>query len=248
MNYFKSIPAAFKIYRCMNIFLKNAPEIEKAWKEKDHEQALKIINDGENTFCDNIEKKLSLSLDIIGNENIPESTSGPFLIVANHQGYADIFAILDAFRNRPISFIAKSEFKKFKPLAKSIYYTGSLFIKRGSPRDAVYTLKDATERFHNGYTLAIFPEGTRSHSTEMNHFKPGSFKFAIKAGVPILPITLLNTYKIFEENNSFESLPIKMVIHPLFHIEKMNRSDQKNAHLQIEKIIRDGLEKYKIEN
>ena len=44
----------------------------------------------------------------------------------------------------------------------------------------------------------IFPEGTRSKSCQMGHFKPGSLKLALRAQVPIVPITINGTYKLME--------------------------------------------------
>ena len=55
------------------------------------------------------------------------------LIVANHQSYADILAMIYVIRKFQIGFIAKSEFTVFKPLAKAINYTRSLFLKREMP-------------------------------------------------------------------------------------------------------------------
>ena len=55
----------------------------------------------------------------------------------------------------------------------------------------------------------------------MGHFKEGSFKFAQKAGVPIVPVSIIDSYKIFEEHNTFTGGTIKVVIHPTVDISGM---------------------------
>lgn len=243
MNIFRSIPAFLKVYFSINDYLSFASKrVDEAWAEGRHEDALRIIHEGENRFCERIRKKLNIKANVIGEENIPES--GPYLIMANHQGYADIYAMLDGIRNRQIGFIAKKEFMKLKPLAKAIHYTGSIFINRGDARDAIKTVRETTERFKNGYTMCIFPEGTRSHSNAMRHFKPGSFKFAQKANVPILPISLVDSYKVFEEHNDFRAHDITMIIHPLYRYDQMDRAAQKQAPAEVEAIVRRGVEDY----
>ena len=79
----------------------------------------------------------------------------------------------------------------------------------------------------------------------MGYFKPGSFKFAQKAKVPIVPVSIIDSYKIFEEHNTFNAGTIKVVIHPTVHFEAMSREEQNAAHEQIENMIRTGIAKYR---
>lgn len=243
MNPIKNIAALTKIYSGFRKYLKNVPAIKAAQERGDHKQAQKIIRAAESYFCDTTGKKLGIEVEVINKENIP--ADGPFLIMANHQGYADIYAILDVFRNHQIGFIAKSETKKLKPLADVIRGTESIFIERGNPREAIKTLKAVNEKFEQGYSFVIFPEGTRSHSNDMGKFKAGSFKFAQKAKVPIVPVSIIDSYKIFEEHNTFTDGKVKVVIHPEVHIENMTRNEQTEAHEAVESTIRKGVEQYR---
>lgn len=243
MNPLKNTIAINKVYRGFRKYLKNVPAIRAAQARGDHAEAQRIIRRGEDYFCDHTGASLGIKVDVINPENIP--TEGPYLVVANHQSYADIYALIDAFRSTQIGFIAKSETKKLKPLADVIRGTESVFIDRGNPRAAIQTLKETTELFKIGYTLAIFPEGTRSHSNDMGCFKPGSFKFAQKAKVPIVPVSIIDSYKIFEEHNTFNAGTIKVVIHPTVHFGAMSREEQNAAHEQIENMIRTGIAKYR---
>ena len=54
-------------------------------------------------------------------------------------------------------------------------------------------------KFHmmqDKFTLATFPEGTRSRTGRLMEFKAGAFKMAHKAGAPVFPISIINSAKI----------------------------------------------------
>lgn len=242
MNPFTSIPAGLTILSEMNRFNRKAPKFEALRKEGKFEEERAMILEGTTYFADVVSKKIGIQFDIQGEENIPEQ--GPVLIVANHQSYADILAMIYAIRKFQIGFIAKSEFTGFKPLATAINYTRSLFIQRGDARAAIQTLNEAATLMKEGFSLVIFPEGTRSRSSEMGEFKAGSFKFAQKAKVPILPVTLEGGYHFWEEKGTVQPCTIHVKIHPLVHFEEMDRKAQNSAHVEIEKTIRDGLKEF----
>lgn len=242
MNPFKSIPAGLAILSEINRFNKMAPQFEALRKEGKFEEERALILKGTGRFADTVSRKIGITFDIHGEENIPDH--GPMLIVANHQSYADILAMIYVIRKFQIGFIAKSEFTGFKPLAKAINYTRSLFLKRGDARAAIKTLNEAATLMKEGFSLVIFPEGTRSQCSEMGEFKAGSFKFAQKAKVPILPITLEGGYHFWEENGTVQPCTVHVKIHPLVHFEEMDRKTQNNAHVEIENTIREGLKEF----
>ena len=89
--------------------------------------------------------------------------------------------------------------------------------------------------------MAIFPEGTRSKGHEMGDFKHGAFKFAEKANAPILPVTLDGGYKLFEEKGTYQPCNIKITIHPVVHLEEMDKKHQKEVPQQVEDTIKSAL-------
>lgn len=241
MNIFTTVPALLKVWGTCRKYNKNIPEFRRLREAGDvkAEQALILKESG--IWAENASRILGLNYEIIGEENIP--ASGPIMVYSNHQSLADILAIYYLFRNHfQIGFISKNEWRKLKPLADAIEYTRSLFLIRDNSREALKVIGEASELLAQGYSLAIFPEGTRSQHHEMGEFKMASFKFAEKGNVPILPITLDGGYKVFEEKGSFQSgQTIKIIVHPLVHIEEMSKAEKKNAYTQIEQSIRQAL-------
>lgn len=241
MNIFTSGPALLKAWGEISKFNKNSAELEKLRKAGDFEAECELIRISEGECASGIFDKLKVKIEIEGEENIP--ASGPIMVYSNHQSLCDIPAIIYLLKDHfQIGFISKAEWKKLKPLAKAIEYTRSVFLVRGGGREALTAINEATELLKQGFSLCIFPEGTRSQKHEMGEFKPGSFKFAERGSVPILPVTLDGGYKVFEETGDYKpGQTIKIKIHPLVHIEQMDRKELKEAAIQIEETIRAGL-------
>ena len=71
---------------------------------------------------------------------------------------------------------------------------------RSDIRQSLKVINQAADHLKKGYSMVIFPEGTRSKGETLGEFKPGSLKLGLKAGVPIVPITISGSYKIMEQN------------------------------------------------
>ncbi len=241
MNPFISGPALFKAWREISKFNKNGKKFEELAAAGDVLAEREFVHREEVKCAKAICERLKINLEIKGEENVP--VSGPLMVYSNHQSLADILAIICLFENHfQIGFISKDEWRNLKPLAKAIEYTKSVFLVRGGGREALAAISHSTELLSNGFSLAIFPEGTRSKKHEMGEFKAGAFKFAEKAKVPILPVTLDGGYKTFEETGNYKpNQTIRITVHPLVHIENMDRKQQKEAATQIEETIRSGL-------
>ena len=240
MNPFTTGGALLRVVSGINYFNSHSgPGIRKAREEGDYALARDIQVKGTSRFADYINPKLKITYEIYGQENIPQD--GPILIVPNHQGYADILLIYSIFKHMQTGFIAKKELSKIGIIQKAAENTGTIFLNRGDARGAIQVINEGTERLKRGDSLVIFPEGTRSKGGPARHFKAGSLKFAQKAKVPVLPVTIEGTYHTFEEYGSFRPAHYKCIIHPLVHIEEMDRREQASVHSLIEKTVFDGL-------
>lgn len=138
-------------------------------------------------------------------------------------------------------FIAKKELSKIGIIQKAAENTGTIFLNRGDARGAIQVINEGTERLKRGDSLVIFPEGTRSKEARPDISRQAAWKFAQKAKVPVLPVTIEGTYHTFEEYGSFRPAHYKCIIHPLVHIEEMDRREQASVHSLIEKTVFDGL-------
>jgi 1-acyl-sn-glycerol-3-phosphate acyltransferase len=150
-------------------------------------------------------RTINCKVKVRGGENIPRE--GGVCFVSNHCGYFDIVLIL-AVAGRQTGFIAKKELV-FLPLINLwILLIGGFFIDRSSPRKSLATIKSAVKRIQNGESIVIFPEGHRSKGRGLLPFHSGSFKLAIDAGAPIIPVAITGGYEVFEKTGRAMASPL----------------------------------------
>ena len=242
MNVFKTGPRFIKGYIETKRFTSIKKQIMKLREAGDIEGEKELIRVSQKRWVEALTKILGLTYEVHGEENIPAPEDGPFMIYSNHQSFADICATLWLMKDHGMmGYVSKEEWRKYPILADVVDCSRSVFLIRHNPREAVKTLGEAKKNLDLGFNLLIFPEGTRSKSHEMGEFKSGAFKFAEKAKVPILPVTIDGTYHFFEEKGTWNPAHIKITAHPLVHIENMDKHEQKAAQAEIEATIRGAL-------
>ncbi|MEO7548237.1 MAG: lysophospholipid acyltransferase family protein [Ramlibacter sp.] len=113
--------------------------------------------------------------------------AGPMLLVANHISWLDILMMLAAGHCR---FVSKSEVRRWPLIGTLATGAGTLYIERGSRRDAMRVVHSMAERLTAGDILAIFPEGTTSDGVAVLAFHGNLLQAAISARVPAQPVAL----------------------------------------------------------
>ena len=242
MNIFKTGPRFIRGDIATKRFTPLKQHVDKLREAGDLEGERTLIQFGQKRWVENITPILGLTYEVKGEENIPAPEDGPFMIYSNHQSFADICATLWLVKDHcPMGYVSKEEWRKYPILRDVVEYSRSIYLIRNNPKEAVKALGEAKKMLDLGFNLCIFPEGTRSQCHEMGEFKAGAFKFAEKAKVPILPVTIDGSYHFFEEDGTWKPAHIKITAHPLVHIEQMDKHQQKEAQAAIEETIRSAL-------
>ena len=168
----------------------------------------------------------NVDLQVTGLENIP--TEGGFMMYANHQGLFDVLAIA-ATCDMPMGAVLKKELYNVPLLHQIALCTHSFAMDREDVRQSLTVIQGVTEEVKKGRTYLIFPEGTRSKKgNEMLDFHGGSFRCATKSKCPVLPIALIDSYKVLDQKGSG---PVKMQLHYLPVIAYEEYKDMKPAEL-----------------
>ncbi len=116
------------------------------------------------------------------------------LFVSNHVSNLDPPAL---FLTLPrIAVILKKELSRIPLLGYVMGLGGFIYVDRKQRNSRHHALSAGVETLRKGISLLIFPEGTRSETSEMLPFRPGPFTMAIEAGVPIVPITVHGTREL----------------------------------------------------
>lgn len=239
MKVFRNIPGGFKLFRSVRAFNPAMKEIAQARNAGDIEKEKAIIGEKIPLWTSDLIRIFDITINIEGIENIPKDDG--FVFISNHQGYADIIVILHMMAGRQVGFIAKESLEKVPYFGKWIKSIRGVFIKRGDAREALKSIQEGVKTVKAGFNLVIFPEGTRSRSTEMAKFKPGSFKLATKAKAPIVPMAINGTRHLFEDNGQFASgAVIDVKIHPAIDTASLDRHEITNIQDQVENTIRES--------
>lgn len=173
-------------------------------------------------------------ISVEGQENIPD---GPVVIIGNHEGDFDIPLIL-GFLEKPTGFISKIEVKKIPILANWMEVMNCVFLDRSDRSKALQSIREGVKRLKRGHSLVIFPEGTRSKGGPVGRFKAGSFRLAIDAKVPILPISIIGTSDLFEKNNRLiKPAHIKLIIGTPIYSHLHSDKDMKELATEVRELI-----------
>ena len=138
---------------------------------------------------------------VIGEERIPQDTA--VLYVGNHRSYFDV--LLTYIRvPRPTGYVAKKEMLRYPILRVWMRNLHCLFLDRENIKEGLKTILAAVDLVKSGISVTIFPEGTRNWLPDtFLPFHDGSFKIAEKGGVPVVPMTIVNSGAIFEDHMPF---------------------------------------------
>jgi 1-acyl-sn-glycerol-3-phosphate acyltransferase len=135
---------------------------------------------------------------IDGLDRIPDK--GPAILASNHLSFSDSF-FLPLVVPRPITFLAKSDYftgRGIKGLFSKMFFTGvgQVPIDRTGGRASEAAMTTGVRILSEGKLLGIYPEGTRSPNGTLYRGKTGLARMALEAGVPIIPVAMINTYEI----------------------------------------------------
>lgn len=146
-----------------------------------------------------------------GTENLPQE--GGYMMYPNHQGKYDALGIIYTHK-RPCSFVMDKT-KSYTILVNE--FLGLLHGKRLDKKDvrqALTVINEVSEEVKEGKCYILFPEGGYefNNRNKVCDFKAGSFKIALKTKAPIVPVVLIDSYKVF---NSFCLGPVTTQVHYL---------------------------------
>ncbi|MCH4888849.1 1-acyl-sn-glycerol-3-phosphate acyltransferase [Acidaminobacter sp. JC074] len=138
--------------------------------------------------------KIMFGVKVHGLEKLPDRDA--YLICSNHLDARDPFVIGSAL-DPEISILAKKELFKNKIVAWFISLNGAIPVDREA--NDISAIKGALKILKGGNVMMLFPEGTRNKTKVPLEAKPGVAMIAVKAKVPIVPISFIAEYKHFKK-------------------------------------------------
>ncbi|HEX3077454.1 MAG TPA: lysophospholipid acyltransferase family protein [Lachnospiraceae bacterium] len=175
-----------------------------------------------------------------GLENLPDKTG--YIIFPNHQGLFDALAFLET-HERPFAAIMKKEVKDIILLKQVIKLLQCQIIDREDIKQSMKVIHNMAKEVQTGRNFVIFAEGTRSKKgNQIGEFKGGTFKSAIYAKCPIVPVALLDSYKVFDTKSIKKTTVQIHYLEPLYYDDYKDLKTHEIAEI-VENRIKDAIAK-----
>jgi 1-acyl-sn-glycerol-3-phosphate acyltransferase len=161
---------------------------------------------------------------ISGREKIQAGQA--YLFLSNHQGNLDGPVLLHAIPRNWLALV-KKEMMRLPILSLVLRKVQFVPIDRQDPVKARASIEGAANLLAAGHSFITFPEGTRSRDDRLGTFKKGAFIMALKAQMPIMPVSILNSSRI-QRPGAYAIRPgtIDVVFHDPIHTGKMTAEDR----------------------
>lgn len=175
-----------------------------------------------------LQKTIAALLPILGvrlhtkgfEQKIPE---GRFLLVCNHLHNIDPIMLLRLFPKSQLAFIGKQEVADMFLAGPFLKKTLGQFINRGNDREALKSILECIRLIkEDKCSIAVFPEGfIHKEDRRLHPFRPGVFKIAQKAKVPIVVCTLQDTHKALPSVKKLKGADIKLHLVGVLQAEEL---------------------------
>ncbi len=133
-------------------------------------------------------------------DGLPPPSAGPYLLIANHQGWADAFLLIALFPPQPaLHFVADEEAVTHVWWKRAVIGSLGTIVRVDRTSALDRSAIDVSLRYlAGGAVLAIFPEGRVSHAeAQLAPFQRGVAYLAMKARLPVLPVWLRGTAELY---------------------------------------------------
>jgi 1-acyl-sn-glycerol-3-phosphate acyltransferase len=145
-------------------------------------------------------------LRVRGKNNIPKLGGG--LLLINHQSFLDP-VLLGTF-GRPFSYLARDTLFPVPLVGWVLRNTYVIPINRDAA--STITIREALKRMEAGFTVGIFPEGTRSQDGSVREFKPGFISLIRRSKLPVYPVGIAGAHLAMARNKGLKWRPIRIVV------------------------------------
>ena len=153
-----------------------------------------------------IKHLLGIPYRLVGAENLP---SRPVVVLCKHQSAWETLVLQEIFQDTV--FVWKKEIKYIPFFGWALASIPMIETDRTASRSSLKRLvEQGRDRLASGYTVIIFPEGTRSQPGSKNRYKIGGAHLAVETGTPVIPVAL-NSGEFWGRNALFKKCGIVTV-------------------------------------
>lgn len=164
-------------------------------------------------------RMLLLPVKVEGRENLEKGQS--YVFVGNHQGAFDIFLIY-GYLGRNFKWMMKHQLRKIPFVGFACERSHQIFVDKRGPSKIRKTYDDARRILEQGYSVTVFPEGSRTFTGHMGVFRKGAFALADELQLPVVPLTINGSFDVLPRMRGFSFVtwhPLSLTIHqPIYPV------------------------------
>jgi len=123
-----------------------------------------------------------------------------YVYVSNHASMFDIPVIVSSVPDQ-IRIIYKKELEVIPFFGWGLKLGSYIGIDRGRGTKALRSLESAVEKIRRGASVLMYAEGTRTLDGKLQQFKRGAFNLALRAGTPVVPLTVNGSFTILPKHS-----------------------------------------------
>ncbi len=168
-------------------------------------------------------KTCMIRVEVEGAENLEPGQT--YVLISNHQSLFDTPILLACL---PVSFrfLYKKSLNRIPFLGWHLFLSGHIGVERKKPTKAQGSLDHAAHKIRSGTSVVLFPEGTRSYDGLMRPFKRGSFRLALKAATPVVPMTIVDSHLVMKRGRvTVYPRTVKLIIARPVSVEGLEEED-----------------------
>lgn len=213
---------------CMQMHIKDYTEKQR------YALAMKVAN--------MVRRTAGIKTSVYGTQNLPKS--GGYVMYANHQGKYDALGIMLGHRE-PCSVVMDDKRSHGVVVKQFIDMLGGKRLEKDNLKQSMKIIYEVADEVKQGRKYIIFPAGGYwNPSNRVDPFKPGSFKAAMRAKAPIVPVAIIDSYKAFELNTIGR---VKTQVHFLKPLYYEDYKDMKAVEIakHVEQMVKDCIRKQK---
>ncbi|MDD8049625.1 MAG: lysophospholipid acyltransferase family protein [Thomasclavelia sp.] len=190
-------------------------------------------------------KRARVNLKVYGLENIPQNEG--VLFTPNHQGLFDPIAMFSSL-DIPVRAVVKEELTHTVLVKDVIKMLDYVPIDRKDFRQSAKVIKYVSKQLEAGESFLIYPEGTRSkEGNKLLEFKGGTFKIATKSHATIVPVAMIDCFKVFDVNT------IKKITVQIHYLKPIRYEEYQDMHtndiaMLVQSRIEEAIKEYSNEN
>ncbi len=187
-----------------------------------------------------------LPVRVTGRDKLKKDVS--YVFCSNHQGAWDIFLIY-GFLGRNFKWMMKQSLRNIPLVGKACASAGFIFVDHAKRGNVKHAIEAASHTLHDGMSIVVFPEGSRTLTGKMGTYKRGAFLLADELQLPVVPLTINGSFDVMPRNKDFHFLHrhrLSLTIHdPIYPLSRGQENLQRMETLSREATYSALDEKYK---